>query len=87
MSRAWSFFPKSLELDSPQASCPSGGRPSQTVFPPPISSGAGEGRSENTIRRNQGRTDLLLYQAEMRGQPLGTVHIGREKLGHTRHSL
>ena len=33
------------------------------------------------IRRNQGRTDLLLYQAEMRGQPLGTVRIGREELG------
>ena len=33
------------------------------------------------IRRNQGRTDLLLYQAETRGQPLGTVRIGREELG------
>ena len=72
MNRAWSFFPKSLDLDSPQASCPSRGHPSHTVFPPSVSS-AGEGRSADMTRRNPGRTALLLCQAETGGQRSGTV--------------
>ena len=70
MNRAWSFFPKSLGLGSPRASCPSGGHPSHTVSSVGIFGGGKECRHD---QEESGRTALLLCQAEPRGQRSGTV--------------